>query len=239
MRVGGLFSGVGGLALGLERAGMESVFEAEILPASRAVIARHFPNTRLVGDVRHVGTHHPFSTCPPECEEGCVHDELECIGVSELADDYQIDVLAGGFPCQDISSAGDRWGNRKGTDGERSGLWWEFARVIEVAEPRWVIIENTGRLRNGRDGADLRAVVEELDRRAYVGIGLILDVAAFGLPARRPRAFLVARRANGAVSGLPGARRLADRFLRDDPGCVVFEGPGQSRAAHNGPARPA
>lgn len=128
-------------------------------------------------------------------------------------------------------------GKQRGIDGDRSGLWWEFARIIRLAEPGWVVIENTGRLRNGRDGSDLRAVVEELDRLSYMGWGAILDAAAFGLPARRPRTYLVARK-SGATSGVPEAQRLANGFLRDDPGCVVLEGTGQPLATDAGSDRP-
>lgn len=234
LRFGSLFTGIGGFDLGFERAGMVPAWQCEIDTHARAVLARHWPDVRIVDDVRLVGTHHPFDMCPPEREEGCERD-IECIGISELGDD-PIDVLAGGFPCQDISAARDRWG-ASGIEGKRSGLWWEFARVIDVARPEWVVIENTGRLRNGRGGSDIRAVVGELDRLAYVGVGLVLDAAAFGSAAGRPRVVLVARdsRRDGSLSG---PERLAAHFLRNDPGFVVLERAGQPLATDNGVARP-
>lgn len=236
LMVGSLFAGIGGFDLGLERAGMRVEWQAELDPAARGVLRRHWPDVRQVDDVKLVGTHHPFATFPVECDEdGCGRDELECIGIAELADPG-IDVLCGGFPCQDISSAGDRWG-AKGLDGERSGLWWEFARIIGLARPRFVVIENTGRLRNGREGADLRGVLAELDRLGYVGVGGVLDAAAFELPARRPRVIIVAGDAR-LPGGVSVRARLANSWLRHDPGCVVLEGSGQSLTTDAGCKRP-
>ena len=146
-------------------------------------------------------------------------------------------VMYGGFPCQDISAGRDRWG-AEGLDGDRSGLWWEFHRIAGEFQPRWLVVENVERLRNGRGGADLRAVVEGLDGLGYVGFGIQLDAAAFGLPARRPRIYLVARRAEGAHSGLEQGQRLATRFASYDPGCFVLQRTGQPRRAIDGPARP-
>lgn len=231
-----LFTGIGGFDLGFERAGIETVLQAEQDPHCLGVLARQWASTRRIDDVRLVATAYPFEACPPECEDGCVR-EPECVGHQEIADEFgTIDVVHGGFPCTDISSAKDRWG-AKGLEGEQSGLWSEFARVIAVVRPRWVVIENTGRLRNGRGGADLRAVVGELDRLDYVGVGIVLDAAAFGMPAARPRVVIVAGNARG-TGGLECRRRLAAEIASNDPGCVVLEGSRQPRPAHHGPSRP-
>ena len=109
---GSLFSGIGGMDLGLERAGMKCRWQAEIEPYCRRVLVERFPGVRLYGDIA---------------------------GITELE---RVDVIAGGFPCQDISFAG----NGAGLAGERSGLWYEFARIIRLVRPRFVIVENVAAL---------------------------------------------------------------------------------------------
>src|SRR5690242_1615839 len=99
MNVGSLFSGIGGFDLGLERAGMRTVWFCEQDEFCQRVLARHWPGVP------------------------CYPDVTELRG----ADVQPVDVLCGGFPCQDISSAGRKVGIR----GERSGLWSEYARLID------------------------------------------------------------------------------------------------------------
>src|SRR5216683_6638258 len=98
MRVGSLFTGIGGLDLGLERAGFEIVWQVEIDPWCRALLGQRWPEVKRYGDIRACGRHN-----------------LEWV-----------DLLVGGFPCTDISSAG----KQAGIEGERSGLWREQARII-------------------------------------------------------------------------------------------------------------
>lgn len=94
IRFGSLFSGIGGIDLGLERAGMQCVWQVEIDEFCRKVLTKHWPDVPKFNDVRECGKHN-----------------LE-----------QVDLIAGGFPCQDISNAG----KRAGIDGKQSGLWSEF-----------------------------------------------------------------------------------------------------------------
>lgn len=207
--LGSLFTGIGGFDLAFEREGFETLWQCEIDPHATRVLETHWPYDVLrMEDIRWVQ--------------------------GEMMD--AVDVIVGGFPCTDISAAKDRWG-AKGVEGEASGLWWEFARVVSENRPRWIVVENTGRLRNGRQGADLRAVVGQLARLGYLGLGGILDAAAFGLPARRPRVYIVARRAGDARS-IPDWQGMADGWARHDPGCVVLEGAGQPLATDYGCARP-
>ncbi len=155
-RIGSLFSGVGGLELGLEWAGVGyTVFQVEIEPYLRQVLARHWPDVERFNDVRQVG-----KSNLPKC-----------------------DLLCGGFPCQDISSAGKGAGIR----GKRSGLWFEFARIIEELEPQWVVIENVAR---GAGWVD--EVTAELGRAGYESLPIPLSATDVGAPHRRERIFLVA-----------------------------------------------
>jgi DNA (cytosine-5)-methyltransferase 1 len=98
------------------------------------------------------------------------------------------DVICGGFPCQDVS----RSGKRAGLAGERSGLWFEFKRIIDDVEPKWVIIENVPGLLTSAGGRDFATIIQWLAERGY-GVGWrVLDSSRFGLAQRRKRVFIVA-----------------------------------------------
>ncbi len=155
---GSLFAGIGGLDLGLERAGMKCAWQVEINDYARRVLAKHWPHVRRWGDV---------CTFPPE-----------------PASAWGCDLVAGGFPCQDISNAG----RRAGIDGKRSGLWGEFARVIRVVRPRFVLVENVSALLvRGLD-----RVLGDLAESGYDAEWDCLPACAFGSPHERDRVFLVA-----------------------------------------------
>jgi len=119
LRVLDLFSGIGGFSLGLERTGgFETVAFCEIEPYCRAVLAKHWPAVLCYDDVRTLTA-----------------DSLATDGIA-------VDVICGGFPCQDISFAG----KGAGLSGERSGLWREYVRIIGELRPRFVIVENVAAL---------------------------------------------------------------------------------------------
>jgi DNA (cytosine-5)-methyltransferase 1 len=168
MTIGSLFSGIGGLELGLEAAGLGPVlFQVEIDPFASSILAKHWPDAQRFSDVRTVGKHN----LP------------------------RVDVLCGGFPCQDISFAG----KGAGLEGARSGLWFEYLRVISEIQPRYVVIENVaGLVRRGLD-----VVVSGLHELGYEVEGTRLQAADVGAPHRRERLFLVAvARTVGRGTGL-------------------------------------
>lgn len=150
---GSLFTGIGGLDLGLERAGMKCKWQVEINEYCRRVLERHWPNVPRFEDVR---TFEPTA----------------------------VDVVAGGFPCQDVSVAG----KRIGIDGERSGLWREFHRVIREIRPRFVLVENTaGLLIRGMD-----RVLGDLAGIGYDAEWGVLSSCQFDAAHMRKRVFIVA-----------------------------------------------
>ena len=153
---GSLFAGIGGMDLGLERAGMQCVWQVEIDDYARRVLAKHWPHVRRWDDVR---------TFPPEGDWSC-------------------DLIAGGFPCQDISNAG----KRAGIDGERSGLWSEYARIISVVRPRFVLVENVAALL----GRGLARVLGDLAALGFDAEWDCLPAGAFGAPYCRDRVFILA-----------------------------------------------
>ncbi len=115
-----LFAGIGGFDLALERAGVNVVAACEIDPDARAVLARHFPRTKLFTDVRELTA-----------------DDLESAGFVPGRG-----IITAGFPCQDLSIAG----RRAGLGGARSGLFWHIMRLADELSPRWLILENVAGL---------------------------------------------------------------------------------------------
>jgi DNA (cytosine-5)-methyltransferase 1 len=156
MNVLDLFSGIGGFSLGLERAGMRTVAFCEIDPYCRAVLRKHWPDVPIFGDVREL----------------------------TAADVPGVDVICGGFPCQDISLAG----KGAGLAGERSGLWREYARLIGEIRPRYVIVENVAALL-GRGLAD---VLGDLAEIGYDAEWHCIPASFVGLPQSRDRIWVVA-----------------------------------------------
>jgi DNA (cytosine-5)-methyltransferase 1 len=170
LTIGSLFSGIGGLELGLEWAGLGPVvWQCEIDPFCREVLAKHWPHVERFTDVTR-----PRSYPPAE-------------------------LLCGGFPCQDVSSAG--YG--RGLGGPRSGLWWHFARVIRQVRPRVVVVENVA------SGAKrwLLAVSEALGDLGYRTRALGIGAADVGALHRRKRVFVIAY--------APGLRREARKLQRE------------------------
>jgi DNA (cytosine-5)-methyltransferase 1 len=167
VRFGSLFAGVGGFDLGFERAGLECAWQVEIEPACGAVLKRHWPDVQLHADVRQVGR---YNLAP-------------------------VDVVCGGFPCQDLSVAGAR----AGLAGERSGLFYEMARIVDELRPLWVVWENVPGLFTSNGGRDFAAVLSELDRIGYGGAWTVLDARYFGLAQRRRRIFGVFTRLGAAA----------------------------------------
>lgn len=160
MRVLDLFSGVGGFSLGLERAGMRTVAFCEIEPFCRAVLAKHWPGVPCYDDVR-------------------------TLTASRLAADGVVPgVICGGFPCQDLSIAG----RGAGLSGDRSGLWFEYLRVIEEVRPSWVIIENVPALRS----RGLDQVLGGLAALGYDAEWHLIPASAIGAPHQRDRAWILA-----------------------------------------------
>lgn len=99
------------------------------------------------------------------------------------------DLICGGFPCQDVSVAG----RHKGLAGERSGLWFEYLRLVKELRPTWVVIENVPGLLYSNKGADFEVVVRGLADSGYGVSWRVLDSRYFGVPQRRRRVFIVGR----------------------------------------------
>lgn len=162
MKAASFFSGIGGIDLGLERAGIEIAFQCEILKFGQKILKQHWPNVPLMSDIKAV----------------------------EPKDVPDVELFAGGFPCQDLSLANQ--GKRRGLEGERSGLFYKYAELIKAKTPRWIFIENVPGLLNSANGEDFKVVISTLDELGYGVSWRVLDAKFFGTPQRRRRTYIVA-----------------------------------------------
>ena len=162
---GSLFSGIGGFDLGFQRAGIETAWQVEIDPYCRRVLARHFPEAERFHDIT----------------RAALWDDERFRLINRLA---AVDVLSGGFPCQDISSAG----KREGIDGERSGLWSEYARIIGELRPRFVVVENVAALL----GRGMERVLGDLASLGYDAEWQSIRASDAGAPHIRERIWILA-----------------------------------------------
>lgn len=156
MKFGSLFTGIGGMDLGLERAGFQCAFQVEIHPFCQQVLAKHWPSVPRHTDIRTL----------------------------QGADLPPVDLLCGGFPCQDISIAG----RGKGLTGEHSGLWFEYARLIAELRPHYVLIENSTSLRS----RGLDRVLGQLAALGFDAEWHCIPASAVGAPHQRDRIWIVA-----------------------------------------------
>lgn len=159
MKFGSVFSGIEGFGVGFERAGMECAFQIEVDDNCQIVLNARYPNVPKYRDVS------------------------EVVG----ADLPRVDLLCGGFPCQDVSVAG----KRSGLAGARSGLFFEFMRLVDELDPSWVVIENVPGLLSSNSGRDMGTVLGALAKRGYGYAYRVLDAQYLGVPQRRRRIFIV------------------------------------------------
>ena len=156
LKVLDLFSGIGGFSLGLERTGgFETVAFCEIEPYCQKVLKKHWPDVPIYEDVRNI---------------------------NKISGDVQL--VTAGFPCQDISLAG----NGAGLSGERSGLFWDMLRTVCVVGRPRLLLENVANLLN-------RGLSEVLGALACIGYDAQWDcirAAQVGLPHERNRIFIAA-----------------------------------------------
>lgn len=175
MRFGSLFAGIGGFDLGLERAGMTCAWQVENDPYARRVLAKHWPDVTRYGDIREVNW-----------------NEVE-----------PVDLICGGFPCQDISNAG----KKVGISGERSGLWLEYARCIRELRPRYILVENVAALL-ARGMGDVLGALAAL---GYNAEWHCVQAAAAGAPHLRDRVWIFGYADSDSQSARPvnaEARRM-------------------------------
>lgn len=151
---GSLFSGIGGFERGAQMAGIKTLWNCEYMPFQRKILKKHFPNSK----------------------------QYEDITKAEITE--RVDVISGGFPCQDISVAGKMEGIR----GGRSGLWSEMFRIIRNIRPGYVIIENSPALLI----RGFEQVLCDLSQIGYNAEWQCISNVSFGYPHKRERLYVIA-----------------------------------------------
>ena len=203
LRVLDLFSGIGGFSLWLERTGgFQTVAFCEIDPFCRRVLAKHWPDVPIFEDVRELTA-----------------DTLSGRGIA-------VDAICGGFPCQDVSQAG----KRAGLEDTRSGLWFEYARLIGELRPGYVIVENVP----GLLSLGMGDVLGKLAALGYNAFWDCVPASAVGAPHRRDRVWLV------AYPGDDRQRQPLQQVGQQGGGAAPYSGGDgeiQSMADANGPKR--
>lgn len=220
-KVGSLFAGVGGFDLGFEQTGrFESAWMSEWDKHAESVLRRRFPNARQLGDITKVD--------PAQLEP--------------------VDVVVGGFPCQDLSVAG----KRAGLAGERSGLFHEFVRIVRglPRRPSFVVVENVPGMLSSQQGRDFAVVLSEVAQEwgAVSVAWRVLDSQYFGVAQRRRRVFLVLDLAGerapevlaleqGSVGDPPSRIKAQSQSPEDARGCAERGRPCFSRHDQSGTCR--
>jgi DNA (cytosine-5)-methyltransferase 1 len=160
LTVAGLFAGIGGIELGLDAAGHETTLLCDFEPTAQRVLVERFPGVALVGDV------HEVIALP------------------------KVDVIAGGFPCQDLSQAG----RTAGINGDKSGVVTEVFKLAAQSDATWLLLENVPFMLQLDRGEAMRFLTHSLEELGFRWAYRVLDTRAFGLPHRRLRVWLLASR---------------------------------------------
>lgn len=160
-RLNSFFAGIGGFDIGFERHGFLTQYLCEINPFCNEVLEKHWPSVNRATDI-------------------CA------INPDDIPD---ADVWCGGFPCQDISVARGS-SKRLGLEGSRSGLFYQYARLIEIKQPQVVIIENVEGLFNSNEGRDFGVILQCMNSLGYAVAWRLLNSRYFGVPQSRPRVYL-------------------------------------------------
>ena len=183
MRVLDLFAGIGGFTIGLERAGFETVAFCEIDSYAQKVLKKNWPGVPIYDDVR-------------------------TITAERLASDgIGVDVITGGFPCQDISVAG----HQRGIEAERSGLWSECARLLGEIRPQYAVFENVTNLLNGERGAWFKRVLWDISQIGYDAEWHCIPASELGAHHHRDRVWIIAYPNDNGSSSTEESRGVTSR----------------------------
>lgn len=168
-----LFAGVGGFRIGLARSGWKTVFSNQWEPSTKAQHASDVYEARFGPDGHH-------------CQDIAT--------VTDLPQD--VDLLVGGFPCQDYSVA-KSLNSSKGLQGKKGVLWWEILRLVRLRKPNFIFLENVDRLLkspSSQRGRDFAVMLKTLGDEGYLIEWRVVNAAEYGFPQRRIRVFIVARK---------------------------------------------
>lgn len=152
---GSIFGGIAGFGQGAQLSGIETLWECEIDKFNRQILKSKFPNAEIYADIR------------------------------ELSSPRAVDIISGGFPCQNISLAASK--NRTGIDGEKSGLWREMLRISDEVKPKYIIIENSHTIVS----QGFKTILDAFAEIGYDAEWQTLRGYQFGIPQRRNRLYAI------------------------------------------------
>jgi DNA (cytosine-5)-methyltransferase 1 len=171
-----LFSGAGGMSLGFDQAGFKNVFSVDIEPRFCDTYRTNFPEHNLIQK--------DISTLSEE-------------EIQSLIGNQHIDVIIGGPPCQGFSMAGNI--GRKFIDDSRNQLFKEFARVVEIVQPRYFVMENVARLFTHNKGQTKKEIIELFNKMNYHVACKVVNTADFGVPQVRNRVLFIGNRISSRI----------------------------------------
>lgn len=188
-------------------AGITPVLLSEIEPYACSILRKRWENIQNVGDItrytdatlRELGgfPFYPCGKCPADDKES-------------------IDIIYGGFPCQDVSVAG----KQRGLSGKRSRLWFEMLRVIREIRPRWVLAENV----RGAVNLALDTVKAGLEQEGYKVWAFVIPASAVGAPHQRERLFVIGCKKSVCTILEKQLHRINLPFVKKKPCTAVSKG---------------
>lgn len=186
-----LFSGIGGFDLAAEWMGWNNLFHCEVEEYKRKRLEINFKNTVSYEDI----TSTDFTVWR-----------------------NRIDILAGGFPCQDASIAKQDGKGQQGLQGERTGLFFEFCRAIEQIRPKFIVAENVSNILKTNNGQDFSRILTELSRMGYNAEWRVCRASDVGAPHHRARLYIIAY-ANNNMRNLHHRQTIIQRRI-----CLLSKG---------------
>jgi DNA (cytosine-5)-methyltransferase 1 len=197
-----LFAGVGGFRIGLAAAGWKTIFSNQWEPSTKAQHA---------SDV-YVANFGP---------EGHSNEDI-----STVKDIPNVDLLVGGFPCQDYSVA-KSLNSSKGLSGKKGVLWWEILRLVEKKKPKYLFLENVDRLLkspSSQRGRDFAVMLRTLGDEGYLIEWRVVSASDYGFPQRRIRVFILAKRTKDTPTNIDEFLTKYGILARALPVSKTFEG---------------
>lgn len=160
-KINSFFAGIGGFDVAFQQCGFKTIMLCEIDQFCNKILNKHWPNVKKLDNI--------ITATPDDIDDA--------------------DVWCGGFPCQDISLARGRNG-RLGLDGERSGLFYTYANLIEEKKPSVVILENVQGLFSSNGGRDFGIILQKMTSMGYSVGWRLVNSRYFGVPQSRTRVYL-------------------------------------------------
>ena len=171
-----LFSGAGGMSLGLDQAGFNNIFSVDIEPSFCETYKTNFPKHNLIQkDISKLS-----------------NEEIKALIGNQI-----IDVIVGGPPCQGFSMAGNI--GRKFIDDSRNQLFREFARIVEIVQPSYFVMENVARLFTHNKGETKKEIIELFKKMNYNVDCKVVNTADFGIPQVRNRVLFIGNKISNNI----------------------------------------